>query len=74
KPLRRLYNCLIVFTIVGGVKHLKRATQADQEILEEGVRDDPAPIQVPQAPPAAHAPRTMPQWMARLEEEVHELS
>nr|GEV38742.1 hypothetical protein [Tanacetum cinerariifolium] len=36
------------------------ATQANQEILEEGVQDDPAPVQAPQAPAGAPATRTMP--------------
>nr|GEX10265.1 hypothetical protein [Tanacetum cinerariifolium] len=43
--------------------------EADQEILEEGVQADPAPVQAPQAPLTAPTPRTMPQRMARLKEE-----
>nr|GEW28848.1 hypothetical protein [Tanacetum cinerariifolium] len=46
------------------------AAQADQEIPKEGVQADPTPVQALQAPTAAPATRTMPQRMARLEEEV----
>ncbi|GKA05541.1 hypothetical protein Tco_0684661 [Tanacetum coccineum] len=49
------------------------AAQADQEILEEGVQDDPAPVQAPQVPLAALSSRTVPQRLLRLEEEVHGL-
>ncbi|GJW52665.1 hypothetical protein Tco_0096750 [Tanacetum coccineum] len=53
---------------------IDRLRMVDQEGHEEGVQADPAPIQAPQAPPvAAPGPRTKPQRMARLEEEVHGL-
>ncbi|GJZ76193.1 hypothetical protein Tco_0640658 [Tanacetum coccineum] len=47
----------------------------DALIIDEGDQVDPAPKQAPRQsppPPPAHA-RTMPQRMARLEEEVHEI-
>nr|GEZ01240.1 hypothetical protein [Tanacetum cinerariifolium] len=44
-----------------------------EEKLLEYVQADPTPVQAPQTPPTAFAPRTMPQRMARLEEEVHDL-
>ncbi|GKB46868.1 hypothetical protein Tco_0897621 [Tanacetum coccineum] len=43
----------------------------DALAVDEGAPTDLAPMQAPQPPPAA--PRTMPQRIARLEEEVHEL-
>ncbi|GKC39260.1 hypothetical protein Tco_1051644 [Tanacetum coccineum] len=43
----------------------------DALAVDKGASADPAPIQVPQPPHAA--PRTMPQRIARIEEEVHEL-
>ncbi|GKC85046.1 hypothetical protein Tco_1140763 [Tanacetum coccineum] len=52
---------------------MARAAQVDQEILKEGILADPTPTQATRIPSAASAPRTMPQRMARLEEEVHEL-
>ncbi|GKF17362.1 hypothetical protein Tco_0062280 [Tanacetum coccineum] len=53
---------------------MDRGAQADQEIPKEGIQANPAPVQAPQVPPAAPAPRTMPQRMMRLEEEVYGLS
>ncbi|GJR02732.1 hypothetical protein Tco_0525716 [Tanacetum coccineum] len=44
--------------------------RADQEILDEGVQADPTPVHAPQAPSAAPRPRSMPQKIQRLEEEV----
>ncbi|GKB01950.1 hypothetical protein Tco_0829994 [Tanacetum coccineum] len=47
----------------------------DALIVDEGGQADPAPEQAPQQPPSpppAHA-RTMPQRMAILEEDVHEI-
>ncbi|GJW32843.1 hypothetical protein Tco_0052875 [Tanacetum coccineum] len=46
---------------------------ADYEITEEGVQDDPTPIQATQAPLAAPSSRTVSQRLLRLEEEVHGL-
>ncbi|GJT87126.1 hypothetical protein Tco_1068843 [Tanacetum coccineum] len=43
----------------------------DAPIVDEGGQADPAPVQAPPPPPAAA--RTMPQRMARLEEDVHEI-
>ncbi|GJW04113.1 hypothetical protein Tco_1562969 [Tanacetum coccineum] len=43
----------------------------DAPTLDEGAPADPTPMQAPQPPHAA--PKTMPQRIARLEEEVHEL-
>ncbi|GJS40984.1 hypothetical protein Tco_0566027 [Tanacetum coccineum] len=43
----------------------------DAPAVDEGASANPAPMQVPQPPHAA--PKTMPQRIARLEEEVHEL-
>ncbi|GKG54418.1 hypothetical protein Tco_0560073, partial [Tanacetum coccineum] len=37
-----------------------RAAQADQEIPEEGVQEDPTPVHAPQAPPATPSSRTVP--------------
>ncbi|GJZ65636.1 hypothetical protein Tco_0622332 [Tanacetum coccineum] len=51
------------------------AVAKDAPIIDEGGQADPAPEQAPQQPPPpppAHA-RTMPQRMARLEEDVHEM-
>ncbi|GKE28947.1 hypothetical protein Tco_1444331 [Tanacetum coccineum] len=45
--------------------------QVEQEIYEEGVQAEPAPVHVPLA--AAPTPGTMPQRMARLEDEIHGL-
>ncbi|GKA77388.1 hypothetical protein Tco_1140144 [Tanacetum coccineum] len=39
--------------------------------IDEGVQADPSPIHAPQQPPLAA--RTMPQRMARIEEDVHEI-
>ncbi|GKB81484.1 hypothetical protein Tco_0948379 [Tanacetum coccineum] len=44
----------------------------DSPIVDEGGQADPAPVQAPPPPPPAAA-RTMPQRMARLEEDVHEI-
>ncbi|GKD31406.1 hypothetical protein Tco_1242184 [Tanacetum coccineum] len=43
----------------------------DTHVIDEGGQDDPAPAQAPPPPPATA--RTMPQRMARLEEDVHEI-
>nr|GEV95023.1 reverse transcriptase domain-containing protein [Tanacetum cinerariifolium] len=43
----------------------------DASIVNEGAQADPAPTQAPQPPPPS--PRTIPQRIARLEEEVQEL-
>ncbi|GKE09749.1 hypothetical protein Tco_1413300 [Tanacetum coccineum] len=42
----------------------------DAPAIDEGAPANPAPIQAPQPPHAA--PKTMPQRIARLEEDVHE--
>ncbi|GJR87213.1 hypothetical protein Tco_0211224 [Tanacetum coccineum] len=42
----------------------------DALVVDEGAQTDPAPVQAPQPPPPA---RTMPQRIARLEEDVHEI-
>ncbi|GKF89588.1 hypothetical protein Tco_0263551 [Tanacetum coccineum] len=47
-----------------------RVTQ-DAPIVNEGGQADPAPVQAPPPPPAPA--RTMPQRMARIEEDVHEM-
>ncbi|GJY85351.1 retrovirus-related pol polyprotein from transposon TNT 1-94 [Tanacetum coccineum] len=44
----------------------------DAPVIDEGGQADPAPVQAPPPPPPAAA-RTMPQRMARLEEDVHEI-
>ncbi|GKF70955.1 hypothetical protein Tco_0204012 [Tanacetum coccineum] len=44
----------------------------DALIVDEGGQAYPAPVQAPLPPPLAPA-RTMPQRMARLEEDVHEI-
>ncbi|GJY11197.1 hypothetical protein Tco_0379382 [Tanacetum coccineum] len=41
--------------------------------IDEGLQAVPAPIQAPQPPPAAGPARTLPQRVARLEEEVHRM-
>ncbi|GKG32162.1 hypothetical protein Tco_0427112, partial [Tanacetum coccineum] len=43
----------------------------DAPIVDEGGQDDLAPLQAPPPPPAAA--RTMPQRIARLGEDVHEI-
>ncbi|GKF83760.1 hypothetical protein Tco_0248658, partial [Tanacetum coccineum] len=45
--------------------------ELDAPIVDEGGQDDPAPVQTP--PPPSAAARTMPQRMARLEEDVREI-
>ncbi|GJV71091.1 hypothetical protein Tco_1491086 [Tanacetum coccineum] len=51
-----------------------RAAHIDPEVAQEGAPADPTPIQPQQMPQAADpAPRTMPQRMQRLKEEVHRL-
>ncbi|GJV02401.1 hypothetical protein Tco_1335970 [Tanacetum coccineum] len=45
-------------------------TAKDAPVVDEGAQADPTPVQAPQPPPPA---RTMPQRMARLEEDVHEI-
>ncbi|GJX33652.1 hypothetical protein Tco_0243507 [Tanacetum coccineum] len=83
-PLRRLCHRLITFSISGRGQAPKKVTATDLFYLktlwadyhegpEERVLGDPAPVEAPQAPPTTHALSTMPQRMARLEEEVHEL-
>ncbi|GJU23819.1 hypothetical protein Tco_1157161 [Tanacetum coccineum] len=47
-----------------------RATE-DAPVVDEGDQAVPAPVQAPPPPPVAT--RTMPQWMARLEEDLHEI-
>ncbi|GKF56582.1 hypothetical protein Tco_0166922, partial [Tanacetum coccineum] len=44
--------------------------ELDAPIVDEGGQADPAPVQAPPPPAAA---RTMPQRMARLEKDVHEI-
>ncbi|GJZ73699.1 hypothetical protein Tco_0637845 [Tanacetum coccineum] len=44
----------------------------DASIVDEGGQADPTPVQVPPSPPPAPA-RTVPQRMARLEENLHEI-
>ncbi|GJX93674.1 hypothetical protein Tco_0348260, partial [Tanacetum coccineum] len=46
--------------------------ELDAPIVDEGGQADPTPVQAPPPLPAAPA-RTMPQRMARLEEDVHEI-
>ncbi|GJW30596.1 hypothetical protein Tco_0047471 [Tanacetum coccineum] len=41
------------------------------ELVKFNICDVPAPVQAPQPPPATAQGRTMPQRLARLEEEVH---
>ncbi|GKE01839.1 hypothetical protein Tco_1389822, partial [Tanacetum coccineum] len=48
---------------------LVRLVAQDASVIDEGGQADPAPVQAP--PPAAA--RTMPQRMARLEEDVYEI-
>ncbi|GJR27637.1 hypothetical protein Tco_1103869 [Tanacetum coccineum] len=43
----------------------------DAPAVNKGVYAVPTPVQAPPSPPAAT--RTMPQWMARLEEDEHEI-
>ncbi|GKC32691.1 hypothetical protein Tco_1039985, partial [Tanacetum coccineum] len=45
---------------------MARASQADQEILKEGIQADPTPTQATRIASVVSAPRTMPQRMARL--------
>ncbi|GKF40387.1 hypothetical protein Tco_0120448, partial [Tanacetum coccineum] len=45
--------------------------ELDALIVDEGGQVDPVPAQAPPSPPAAA--RTMPQRMARLEEDMHEI-
>ncbi|GKE90298.1 hypothetical protein Tco_1567773, partial [Tanacetum coccineum] len=45
----------------------------DAPVVDEGAPAVPAPAQAPQPPPAAGLARNMPQRMARLEEDVHEI-
>ncbi|GKG56648.1 hypothetical protein Tco_0579972, partial [Tanacetum coccineum] len=44
----------------------------DALVVDEGIQADPAPVQAPPPPPSA-ASKTMPQRMARLEDDVHEI-
>ncbi|GKF65356.1 hypothetical protein Tco_0191873, partial [Tanacetum coccineum] len=43
----------------------------DAPVVDEGAPAVPAPVQAPQAPPAAGPTRTMTQRLARLEDDVH---
>ncbi|GJV80541.1 hypothetical protein Tco_1516411 [Tanacetum coccineum] len=43
----------------------------DASAVDEGAQADPVLVQAPQPPPPA--PKTMPQRISRLDEEVHEL-
>ncbi|GJV45905.1 hypothetical protein Tco_1430441 [Tanacetum coccineum] len=43
----------------------------DAPVVDEGALAVPAPVQVPQPPPAARPARTMARRIARLEEDVH---
>ncbi|GKA50285.1 hypothetical protein Tco_0743358 [Tanacetum coccineum] len=46
----------------------------DAHVVDEGVQADPTPVQAPPPPPLPLATdRTMPQRMAKLEEDVHEI-
>ncbi|GKB23302.1 hypothetical protein Tco_0862703 [Tanacetum coccineum] len=45
----------------------------DAPVIDEGGQADPAPVQAPPPPPPPAAAMTMPQRMARLEEDVHEI-
>ncbi|GJY02245.1 hypothetical protein Tco_0360397 [Tanacetum coccineum] len=45
----------------------------DAHVVDEGVQADPTHVQEPPPPPPLAAARTMPQRMARLEEDVHEI-
>ncbi|GJT10175.1 hypothetical protein Tco_0857217 [Tanacetum coccineum] len=45
--------------------------ELDALVIDEGGQANPTPVQAPPLPPAAA--RTMPQRMARLEEDVHEI-
>ncbi|GKE39975.1 hypothetical protein Tco_1463380 [Tanacetum coccineum] len=48
----------------------------DVPVVDEGVQDDPTPVQAPQQPPSPSplaVGRTMPQRLGRVEEEVHGL-
>ncbi|GKG62747.1 hypothetical protein Tco_0636478, partial [Tanacetum coccineum] len=51
------------------------ADTKDVPIVDVGGQADPAPVQAPQQPPSPPLAlaRTMPQRMARLEEDVHEI-
>ncbi|GJZ81622.1 hypothetical protein Tco_0646616 [Tanacetum coccineum] len=69
--LRRLCHRLIAFSISW---RGQAPEKVDPRVAEEGALDIPAPMQPPPGPQAsAPAPRTMPQSMARLKEEVHGL-
>ncbi|GKB01360.1 hypothetical protein Tco_0829404 [Tanacetum coccineum] len=50
---------------------LHELAAGDALVVDEGASANPAPIHAPQPPHAT--PRTMPQRIARLEEDVHEL-
>ncbi|GJW29147.1 hypothetical protein Tco_0046022 [Tanacetum coccineum] len=63
----RLCHRLIACSIAGR----SQAPEKDAPVIDEGGQADPAPVQAPPPPPAAA--RTMPQRMARLEEDVHEI-
>nr|GEW09040.1 hypothetical protein [Tanacetum cinerariifolium] len=73
----RLCHRLIACSIAGRSKALKKVAVAGAPEVIKGVPDDvkgdqavPTPVQAPQPPPPT---RTMPQRMARLEEDVHEI-
>nr|GFB00736.1 hypothetical protein [Tanacetum cinerariifolium] len=73
----RLCHRLIACSIAGRSKALEKVAVAGAPEVIKGVPDDvkgdqavPTPVQAPQPPPPT---RTMPQRMARLEEDVHEI-
>ncbi|GJX99309.1 hypothetical protein Tco_0356328 [Tanacetum coccineum] len=80
--LVRLQICMDIndtcaWVAMGPERHPDVATGAprvaqDAPVVDEGVQANPAPIQAPTPPPPA-ASRTMPQSMAILEEDVHEI-
>ncbi|GJT50435.1 hypothetical protein Tco_0976592 [Tanacetum coccineum] len=83
----RLCHRMIAHNIAERIQAPKKVTVTDlfylrgldvgsyAPIIDEGGQAVPAPIQAPQQPPPPPpAPaRTMPQWIARLEEDVHEI-
>ncbi|GJT93221.1 hypothetical protein Tco_1082066 [Tanacetum coccineum] len=85
-PVRRLCHRMISCSISDRGQALEKAWVApgperqldavagapkDAPAINEGAQADPAPMQAPQPPPPT--PRTMPQRIARLEDEVQEL-
>ncbi|GKA14359.1 hypothetical protein Tco_0694005 [Tanacetum coccineum] len=67
-PRQGGYECLLDRDLVA-TAGAPEATK-DALVVDEGAQTDPAPVQAPQPPPPA---RTMPQRIARLEEDVHEI-